>query len=377
MTLRPLDTTRIARHVQAVIGERVIGVMLRVHDTDRGEPRIWQTTAGRARIEGDQPPEITGHFRIGSITKLFVATVALQLVDEGRLRLDDPVRLPDLMPSDQPIVTVRNLLQHTSGIPDYLPHVITGPAQLLRDRYRDRTPEELLAVAFARPRAFEPGSTLGYSNSNYLLLGRLITAVTGRGWAEEVAGRIGTPLGLTGTSAPGTNPTLPAPHARGYTRLGPTGAVDASDAGGSSTEATGRNRPTNHEPVDITEVNPSVWDAAGSIISTAADLDSFLGALLGGRLLSPALLDEMLRPFPGTAEQTPFFRFGLGAQQLRLDGPAGETVVYGGGGAVRGYAVLAFADRELRRRMVLTLTIATADEMESAEDLLTLAHAVF
>lgn len=248
-----------------------------------------------------------GYFRIGSVTKTFVATVVLQLVDEGRVRLDDPIDryLPGLVPDGQQI-TVRQLLNHTSGIYDYA-HDDGYSTNRWRgaDRFKHYEPEQLLAVAFQHPPYFAPGDGWHYSNTNYVIAGLLIEKVTGRPYGTEIRRRILTPLQLTRTSVPGDRLTLPEPHARGY-----------ADVDG--------------RLVDATLMNPSLDGAAGEMISTTSDLNRFFEALLGGRLLSSATLGEMR----GYVAATPLFDYGLGLQRFHL--PCGKTVE-GHSGELLGY----------------------------------------
>ncbi|MDJ1131126.1 serine hydrolase domain-containing protein [Streptomyces iconiensis] len=356
LDLPSLDLPSVERVLAGVVDqdEDVIGGLLRLD----GHDGLRELTAGSADIGDTRPVDPAGSFRIGSITKPFVATLVLQLAAEGALTLDEPVlrRAPGLLPASYQAVTVRQLLQHTSGVPNYLPHVIAGPGDVVRGRGRCWEPGELVKIAVEQPRPFAPGAELGYSNTNYVVLGMLVHAVTGRWWGEELARRVLGPLGLTATRAPGHDPELPRPHASGYTR---------PDGGGGST------------PVDITVMEPSVWDAAGSMISTARDLDTFLTALLAGDLVPEPLLDTMLAPFPGEVEAVRGFGFGLGVQSLRVSGPYGERTVYGGGGAVRGYANALFATRDGARRVVCSLNIAAADEMRVAPHLVHIVRTAF
>jgi D-alanyl-D-alanine carboxypeptidase len=213
--LPPLDTAAVRQALDAAIDEDVVGALMRV-DGPRG---AWSATAGSAEAGQEQPVDPNGKFRVGSITKSFVATVVLQLVDEGEIGLDEPVQryLPDALPAAYPPITVRQLLQHTSGIHNYTRYVMhEEPELILRDRYRDWTPEELVAIATDHPRDFEAGTQMGYSNTNYVLLGLIIQQVTGNGWGAEVDQRIAKSLGLTSTFAPGDDPRLPDPHSHGY-----------------------------------------------------------------------------------------------------------------------------------------------------------------
>ncbi|MFI6471365.1 serine hydrolase domain-containing protein [Streptomyces sp. NPDC050516] len=210
-------------------------------------------TAGTALGHAD-------HFRAGSITKTFVATVVLQLSAEGRLGLDDTVDryLPGLVRghgNDGRHLTLRSLLSHTSGLFNYTADT-TVPVPL--------TPDEAVRTALAHSPG--PLGTYAYSNTNYVLLGLIIQAVTGRTYAAEAERRIITPLHLTGTSFPGARTTLPEPHSRAYTCRGR----------------------------DVTELDPRQAGAAGELISTLADLSHFYAALLGGTLLPATQRRELL-----------------------------------------------------------------------------------
>ncbi|WP_188316553.1 serine hydrolase domain-containing protein [Solihabitans fulvus] len=312
----------------------VAGVQVRVHD-DQGD---WAASAGVRELGGDRRPPTDGRFRIGSVTKTFVATVVLQLVSEGRVGLDTPVDryLPGLLPAGDR-TTVRMILQHTSGLYSYSDDLPIGEGatqikpEFLRVRFRHFDPEQLVGMATAKPLLFEPGSQWSYSDTNYIVAGLLIKAVTGRAWGTEVTGRIIRPLGLHGTSVPGDDPTLPWPNVRGYAQL--DGAA-----------------------VDVTELNPSMAGAAGSMISTTADVNRFFGALLGGTktlqgraLLAPAQLAEMRRTRP-VAEGVDF---GLGI--LRITTPCG-TAIWGHTGGIPGYATTAFTTADGRRQTTISVT---------------------
>jgi D-alanyl-D-alanine carboxypeptidase len=144
--------------------------------------------------------------------------------------------------------------------------------QILDHRFQTYAPEELIGIATARPLLFAPGTAMAYSNTNYLLLGRLIGKIAGHRWGDELQQRIAGPLGLTRTRDPGSDPRLPEPHARGYLTR-PDGSL-----------------------VDITEMNTSSVDAAGSMISSARQLNTFFAALLSGKLLPARLVDQMTTP---------------------------------------------------------------------------------
>ncbi|WP_051766632.1 serine hydrolase domain-containing protein [Saccharothrix syringae] len=260
------------RDVDALRQRGVIGIQARV----TSGRRTWTATSGLADVTTGRPVPAEGHYRVASYTKTFVATVVLQLVGEGRLGLDDAVEqhLPGLLPDRG--ITVRHLLQHTSGLPEYraaLPG--RDRAGFEEHRFDHYEPRQLVALALARPPTSRPGEAWSYSNTGYVVAGLVIQAVTGHPWAHEVRQRIIRPLGLTGTSVPGDDPRLPEPHARAYQQWTLGGELS-----------------------DTTEFNPSSSDAAGQVISTTRDLDRFFRALMSGRLLRPAELAEMLRTRP-------------------------------------------------------------------------------
>ncbi|NKQ24159.1 serine hydrolase domain-containing protein [Streptomyces galbus] len=254
------------------------------------------------------------HFRAGSVTKTFVATVVLQLAAEHRLALSDPVErhLPGLVRgagNDGRALTLRSLLTHTSGLYDYT-----------RDTSGTLPVTALEAVRLAVTHPPADRGRFAYSNTNYVLLGLVVEQVTGRSYAAEAERRLITPLGLTGTSFPGSRRTLPPPHGRAY-------AADGSD---------------------VTELDPRTAGAAGSLVTTLADLDRFYAALLGGRLLPPRRLHEMLdtRAAHGA--------YGMGLFPQRL--PCGVTV-WGHNGRIAGSYVRSAAT--LDGRHVLTFRVNT------------------
>ncbi|MEV2256628.1 serine hydrolase domain-containing protein [Streptomyces sp. NPDC050147] len=264
----------------------------------------------------------TDHFRAGSITKTFIATVILQLAAEHRLSLSDPVKrhLPGLFRDSDPedrALTLRSLLTHTSGLADYYTTGAKGPVPL--------TPTEAVRTALALP-ATTPGRW-SYSNTNYVVLGMVIKQVTGRSYAAETARRILTPLRLSGTSFPGTRTTLPSPHGRAYTSEGQ----------------------------DVTALNPGGAGAAGELISTLADLNRFYAALLAGRLLPMTQLRQMLNTRAAQG------RYGMGVYPQKL--PCGTTV-WGHNGRISGSYVRTAATRDGDR--VLTFRVNTDERVDPA-----------
>jgi D-alanyl-D-alanine carboxypeptidase len=300
----------------------------------RDEQGRWRGSAGEARLGTGRPVPVNGRFRVGSITKSFVATVVLQLSAERRLRLDDPIErhLPGLVPGGAGI-TVRQLLNHTSGIFNYtedseaLP--LVGAEFLAQTRFRTYRPEQLVRIATAHPPYFPPGQGWHYSNTNYILAGLIIEKVTGRPYGHEVERRIIRPLGLRHTYVPGRSPFVPGPHAHGY--LGPYAGEDPE-----------------LRTVDITNVNPTWAWAAGEIISTTADLNRFYTALFGGRLLRPAQLAEMRATVP----VEPGYSYGLGVYSLDL--PCGGRL-WGHDGGIHGYLTWSLHSEDGRRHLTLSV----------------------
>lgn len=269
-------------------------------------------TSGVADLRTGAPIPAGARWRIGSVTKTFVAAVVLQLAAEHRVALDAPVAryLPGVVRgngNDGNRITVRELLQHTSGLPDVLTYLT--PRQILADRYAHHDTIDLVRIALAHPPLFPPGTRWSYSNTDYLVAGLLVEKVTGHPYGQEVRHRILAPLGLHATSVPGDRVRIPGPHPRGYVRPGEDAA-----------------------PLDVTELNPTVAGPSGEIISSAADLATFFEALVGGRLLPPAELREMMttRATGGSDGRA----YGLGLE--REDLPCGG-VYWGHGGDMLGF----------------------------------------
>lgn len=281
-----------------------------------------EAASGLAVLRGHAPLHTRDRFRVGSITKTFVAVVVLQLVDEHRLRLSDTVErwLPGLVPGGGRI-TVQELLGHTSGLADY-----AGDAAFLRrtvaEPRRRWTPRELVRVAVDDGPVDRPGERFAYASTNYVLLGLIVKRATGTSLERQLRRRIFAPLGLENTSfAPGRR--IPGRHAHGYAPSEHDGIVGSL--------STARDRST---------LSASWAWAAGAIVSNAPDLSRFLGALLQGRLL-PARLLGLMRP-AGRA------RYGLGLARFRT--PCGTAI--GHTGALLGIVSAAWSTPDGRRRVV-------------------------
>lgn len=322
------DRTGLQERLDDVVATGAVGALAEVRD-ERG---VWRGTSGTAELGTARDVPARGQFRTGSVTKTFLATVVLQLADDDRvrLRLDDTVDewLPGVVPGGHRI-TLRHLLNHTSGVADYKPTLPMPPSpEFLDNRWRTWSAAELIQRAVAEPPTSEtPGRAYAYSNTGYLLLGQIVEKATGRSYAEEVKRRIIRPLHLRGTYLPGTSPHIRLPHPHGYVPIGPEGEKPSL--------------------VDYTEMNPSVFGAGGELISTAKDLNRFVSALLGGRLLPDRLLDEMKTP--GTDSKP----YGLG---LAWQDTSCGVRVYGNDGDALAYQSWSFTTEDRRRQVSVALT---------------------
>ncbi len=275
--------------------------------------------SGAGDVTTGKPFPRNGSFRAGSVTKSFVATVVLQLAGEGRVKLDAPVEryLPGLLPDRR--ITVRQLLQHTSGLYNYTDDLDLSDPEALR--HRGAEPAELVAMALKHPALFPPGTSWSYSNTNYIVAGMIAEKVTGHVLGDLIAQRITRPLGLRDTYLPRRgDEKLPDPHAVGYTP----------------------------DLVDFSDFDATIAGAAGGLVSTPADLDRFYGALLGGRLLRPAELAEMRRTVPADLG-VPGARYGLGIGSIPVS--CGEF--WGHEGGIIGFTNLAGVGPDGRRVTVM------------------------
>ncbi|WP_282699445.1 serine hydrolase domain-containing protein [Streptomyces sp. CC219B] len=300
----------------AAVKDGVPGVTATARKNGRG----WSATEGVGNLKTGEPRSTVDRYRVGSITKTFVATVLLQLEAEGRLSLEDSVDkwLPGTVRGnghDGSRITLRQLLNHTSGIYNYTADDDFVRTYFLKDgffqhRYDTMSPGELVAIAMNHRPDFAPGTSWNYSNTNYVLAGMVIERVTGHPYGKEIRHRIINPLGLHATSVPGTRVTVPRPSSRAYSKL--------------AEESTG---PT----YDVTRFNPSPAQAAGEMISNSTDLNRFYTALLKGKLLPRKQLTKMKTTVE--VDGIPNAGYGLGLIEREL---SCGTTVWGHGGGIHG-----------------------------------------
>jgi D-alanyl-D-alanine carboxypeptidase len=330
------SAAKLRHEVAGLVAAGVPGAVVVVRD---GRKAV-RVAGGSARLGPRQAMRVDDRFRIGSLTKTYVATVVLQLAGEGKLTLEDSIErwLPGMVPNGANI-TLRELLNHHSGVFDYLEDPQVVAPYLAGDFGHTWTPQQLVSVGVAHPPVFAPNAQFGYSNTDYVLLGLVIQTVTGRAVGRELNGRIFQPLKLRATSFP-SGQRIRGAHAHGYLV---TGARSLRD---------------------VTAVSPTHGWAAGAIVSTADDVARFYRALFSGRLLRPDLLAAM---------QTPTDRWGLGLEQFA--DPCATP--WGHGGAFPGYNAIARNSANGRRQMVVLVNSESlssgvgGDQAEEAFDRLT------
>ncbi|MFJ4980172.1 serine hydrolase domain-containing protein [Streptomyces coeruleorubidus] len=334
--------TPFQRDADAVRDTGAIGVQARVSGGRHGPATV---TSGTADIRTGRPVPDGGYFRIASNTKTFVAAVVLQLVGERKVALEDTVEkwLPGVVRgngNDGRKITLRQLLQHTSGIHDDYPAIETAK-RYYEVRFHPFTPEQLVERAMRHRPDFRPGEGWGYSNVGYILLGMVIEKATGHTWHDQVRQRLLKPLGLRHTYYPGGSPAVREPHARGYQRF--------------------RTEP---KLVDVTLYEDP--NASGGLIGTTADLNRFFRDLLGGKVLKPAQLREMKRTVPLNDEfQVPYpgARYGLGLMKTGL--PCGGWA-WGHGGDEIGFMSRNAVSDDGRVAVTASMSTGWATSVEDA-----------
>lgn len=311
---QPLPGAELQQAIEAVVASPETQFQAGVLAVRRPGGETWAGAAGVNELESGAPLAPEARFRAGSIAKTFVATVVLQLVEEGAFGLDDPAA--GLLPEDVVSmfegaegITVRMLLNHTSGLPEWSTEEFDRV--IAEDFERVWEAREFLEAAAGSPRSFAPGESWEYSNTNYNLLGLIVEGATGNDWREEVTARLIEPLGLGSTSLPAPGDTsLTEPYMYGYHPLG-------------------------GELIDISHLDPSMAGAAGggALVTNTLDLITFMEALLSGALFQePATLEEMMgfvdAEYPGG--QT---GYGLGLQRSVISG----APAIGNAGGTAGY----------------------------------------
>lgn len=311
----------VRRAVDALVRDDGFPAALASVRDQRGRTRHLVAGVGDLATGSRVPTD--GQVRFASNSKTFVAVAVMQLVGEGKIELDAPIGtyLPGLVDNgrdgaervDGAAITVRQVLQHTSGIPEYLDVLLAdglSSVDAMIDTYVQ--PRALLDAAMTRPATFAPGSSWSYSNTNYVVAGLLVENVTGRPLHEVLTQRVIQKAGLRDTYLPAVGEReIRGRHPHGYHADAPGGTLR-----------------------DVTELDPSAAWAAGDVVGTPSDLIRLYTAILDGRLVGAAELAEMQKTVPVPAEWGPM-RYGLGIAETSL---SCGGVAWGHGGDIFGYS---------------------------------------
>jgi D-alanyl-D-alanine carboxypeptidase len=290
--------------------------------------------AGRADAARPGAPRLGDHMRIASISKAFTGAVALHLVQKGRLGLDDTIgqRLPGVLPNAWSMVTVREMLNHTSGLPDYTQsdgfrmQAMTNPRGYV-------SPMQIIGWVRDEGLRFTPGSRYEYSNTDNIVIGLIAQRVTGRAFSRLLSTLVFSRAGLKQTTFPTRTISLPTPFMHGY---------DVEPG---------------KPPQDVTTfLSPSGAWASGAIVSTPADLGAFIRADLGGRFFGGAQRREQLRFVAGSSSPPGPGRNSAGLAIFRYQTRCGT--VYGHTGNFPGYVQWAAATADGHRSVTTSLNIA-------------------
>ncbi|WP_267885164.1 serine hydrolase [Streptomyces rimosus] len=328
-TARPahpgLDRKALDRTLQDLHKAGMYGAYSAVRDGDAS----WQGASGVADIKTGRPMRPQFEHRIGSITKTFTATAVLQQVGEGTIDLDAPIGryLPDVVPGERGrAITVRMLLNHTSGLGDYDTEIWKTPDDVVRMRYRQWDPRELVRLGLEAPPQGKPGEAHHYANTNYVIAGLLLRKVTGQAPEKYITDHVIRKAGLKHTYFP-RSAHVTGPHAKIYEGL--YGLFDP--------------------PRDFTVHNMSWARTAGALISTMDDLNQFFRALLTGKLLDPAELRQMKTTVPTEVGA----RYGLGL--FSVDSTCGRF--WGHDGLVWGASTISLSSEDGRRQLSLGVNL--------------------
>lgn len=326
------------------------GAVVQISSPDRGD---WTGTFGTSALDTDDPISADDHFRIGSNTKTMTVTAILQLVQEGRLSLDDPIsKYIDGVPNGDTI-TLAQLAEMRSGLYNYTFDPDFN-ATLDREPEKVWTQEELLQIAFAQPVNFSPGEQFEYSNTNTVLLGLVVEELTGMPVAEAFDERIFAPLGLANTSFPAIeDSSIPDPHPRGYMFGTNVSTIDTFELPDDQQAAA---LAGTLKPNDVTDDNPSWAWTAGAAISTVDDMTTYVKALVGGGLLDEQMqntrLDSVQSVGGGTAG------YGLGMAQF---GP-----LLGHDGQLPGFMTFMGHDPDTDLTIVIATNLSTVPSGEGS-----------
>lgn len=324
---------------QSIVLEGATSVQMQVMQNGQSQNRNAGLLDNKGTPIGEQ-----AYFRAGSVTKPFVATVIMQLVDEGKINLDVPIDtyIPGKVNGGD-VITTRQLLSHRSGLQEYITSLPlyniasypTTQSKIEEMMHAAYNKDQLLSYINSRPLATTPGTAFSYANSNYVVAGEIIANVTHKPYEKNIQERILAPLGMTHTYFPGSDRNLPEPAAHGY--------QDMSDPriGGSAAQ-------------DMATYNGSQVNAAGEIVSTTGDLNKFVKALATGSLVSANSYEQMITPISDMGGGA---GYGLGVMIM----PSACGTVIGHGGNIYGYATQAYSSPDGSRQVSISGTEGKMD----------------
>ncbi|GAA2572300.1 serine hydrolase domain-containing protein [Streptomyces fimbriatus] len=327
------------------------GVYAEVRDAGR----TWRGASGVADVRTGRPVRPDMRQRIGSITKTFTAAAIMQQVEQGRIRLDAPIGgyLPRLVPGERGRkITVRMLLNHTSGIAEYIPYAFpslqgfpSGPdvsAKSLDDnRFRKFRPAELIEMGLSAPPTGEPGGPTGvYSNTNYEILGQLLEHVTGTTAEEYITRNVIERAGLRHTGFP-DGPRIKGPHSRMYEAL--WGLIDP--------------------PRDYSVYNMSWVTMGAGLVSTMEDLNRFYGMLLDGKIVNRSSLAQMQRTLPVRALDGTTIEYGLGLHKVTMPGCG---TFWGHDGTAWGAGTVSLTRADGKRQMSVAINLMRWNRVDAS-----------
>jgi D-alanyl-D-alanine carboxypeptidase len=335
IALAPVSANAQMLTPESIVANGATSVQMQIQDNGITTNQNAGSLDNRGTPVGDQ-----AYFRAGSVTKQFIATVMMQLSEEGKVNLDAHIDtyLPGKVTGGDQITT-RQLLEHRSGLQEYLPslplyNIASYPStpqkiqEMLDAAYNT---DQLIGYINSRPLASTPGTTFAYANSNYVVAGEIIAKVTDKPYAKNIEKRILQPLGMNNTYLPGSDRNLPEPAARGY--------QDMSDPRVGGTAA-----------MDMSTYNGSQVGASGEIVSTTGDLNKFTKALTTGKLVSAESYKVMTTPISNMGVES--MSYGLGTMVIQT--PCGDMI--GHGGNIYGYATQMYSSQDGTKQVAVSTT---------------------
>jgi D-alanyl-D-alanine carboxypeptidase len=345
----PLDPTKLKTAVNKVHHAGAPGVIAEVRDGER----VWRGAAGVADVNTSRSITPDMRHRVGSISKTFTAVAVLQQVENGQIGLDTPIGhyLPWLAPGERGgTITIRMLLNHTSGLAEYLPYAYpsfkafpslaeTTPASLEDNRFTRFHPAELIEMGVRAPAVGTPGGTPGiYSNTNYQLLCQLLERVTGATAEKCITQNVIERAELQDTELP-TGPHVNGPHSQMYEAW--FGKIDP---------------PRDYSVYDMSWVGP-----AASLVSTVSDLNRFYGLLLAGEILNGSSLAQMQCTVPVISLEGKRIDYGLGLHKMEIPG---EGTFWGHDGTVWGAGAISMTRADGKRQMSVMVNLMRWNKLD-------------